>query len=478
MTINYPEWVLKHKTLGTAIVRNKNNFYLYKISSKWNKEKGRAQKVTEKYLGKITPEGIVAPKIKPDNISGILAGNIMIKEAGATKLLQFIGSDIINSLRSIFPQDYQQIIVLAFLRIIHTATFKNMALLYENSYLSNQYLDVSLSSKSISDFLKNIGSRRNDILNFMRQFQTGKYVIFDATNIFSQSEQMQINHLGYNGDNKFDPQVNLMYSFNAADKSPAYYRIIPGNIREISAFKLSVEELGLSNTLIIADKGFSSETNINFLEDEGLNYIIPLRRNNNLIKYKRFADENYFIFKGRPIWFYSYYKEKRRIIVYLDEHLKTDETKVYLNLLEDNYEEHSLVEFKTKRTKFGTFAVITNTQLTEKEAYEHYKSRLEIETMFDALKNTLEADKTHMQGQIQLEAWFFINHIALQLYYRIFNLLKQNELLSKYSPQDLLLHLSQIKTIKLNGVWKLAEVNSRVRKIINKIKLDDILLNF
>ena len=74
MTINYPEWVLKHKTLGTAIVRNKNNFYLYKISSKWNKDKGRAQKVTEKYLGKITPEGIVAPKIKPDNISGILAG--------------------------------------------------------------------------------------------------------------------------------------------------------------------------------------------------------------------------------------------------------------------------------------------------------------------------------------------------------------------------------------------------------------------
>lgn len=47
-----------------------------------------------------------------------------------------------------------------------------------------------------------------------------------------------------------------------------------------------------------------------------------------------------------------------------------------------------------------------------------------------------------------------------------------------YTPQDLLLHLSQIKTIKLNGVWKLAEVNSRVRKIINKIKLDDILLNF
>ena len=32
------------------------------MRSVWNSEKGRAQLKTEKYLGKITPDGIVKPK--------------------------------------------------------------------------------------------------------------------------------------------------------------------------------------------------------------------------------------------------------------------------------------------------------------------------------------------------------------------------------------------------------------------------------
>ena len=475
MTNNHPDWVLKHKVPGTAIVKKKDSFYLYKISSKWNQEKGRAQKVTDKYLGKITPEGLVAPKVRIDSTNIALPNNIAIKEFGATSVLQYFSSDIIANLKKIFPDDYQQLIVLAFLRLTYTSTFKNAPMLYQTSHLSDQYQEIKLSSKSIADFLKHIGNKRQDILKFMQLFQTGKYVLFDATNIFSKSQNMDINHLGYNSDDKFEPQINLMYSFNAADRSPAYYRVIPGNIREISAFKISVEEIGLENTLVIADKGFSSESNISFLEQEKLSYLIPLRRNNKLIEYKNFNDEDYFIFKGRPIWFYSYYVDSRKVIVYLDERLKTDETKVYLNLLENGYEDYTLEVFKIKRSKFGTFAVITNTELSEKEAYEHYKSRLEIETMFNALKNTLDADKTYMQGESQLETWFFINHIALQLYYRLFNRLKQAELLNKYSPQDILLHLSQVKKIKLNGVWKVAEINSKVQKIIKQLEFEDIL---
>ena len=33
----YPEWVLKHKTKGTNISRIKGKYYLYAVSSKWNK---------------------------------------------------------------------------------------------------------------------------------------------------------------------------------------------------------------------------------------------------------------------------------------------------------------------------------------------------------------------------------------------------------------------------------------------------------
>ncbi|MGC9192350.1 MAG: hypothetical protein ACP5FQ_00360, partial [Thermoplasmata archaeon] len=58
----YPDWVLKFKTKGSQIRVKNNNYYLYKVHSVWNKEKKRAQLITDKYIGKITPEGIIGPK--------------------------------------------------------------------------------------------------------------------------------------------------------------------------------------------------------------------------------------------------------------------------------------------------------------------------------------------------------------------------------------------------------------------------------
>lgn len=61
---NLPDWVIKYKTPGTQIVKNGNNYYISKISSKWDPVKKRAKKITDEYLGKITPKGIIPPKNK------------------------------------------------------------------------------------------------------------------------------------------------------------------------------------------------------------------------------------------------------------------------------------------------------------------------------------------------------------------------------------------------------------------------------
>lgn len=57
-----PKWVLKHQRKGTQAVQIGNGYYLYKISSRWNPKKKRADKITDKYLGAITREGVVKPK--------------------------------------------------------------------------------------------------------------------------------------------------------------------------------------------------------------------------------------------------------------------------------------------------------------------------------------------------------------------------------------------------------------------------------
>lgn len=56
----YPEWVLKYHTKGTTIKKIKDNYYLYKATSKYSKEKGYPISI-QKYIGKITENGVVEP---------------------------------------------------------------------------------------------------------------------------------------------------------------------------------------------------------------------------------------------------------------------------------------------------------------------------------------------------------------------------------------------------------------------------------
>jgi hypothetical protein len=77
-----------------------------------------------------------------------------------------------------------------------------------------------------------------------------------------------------------------MYLFAAQDKKPAYYRLINGNIPDVSSMSLCVKEIGVQNVVFIADKGFYRAANVQALDNAGLHSIIPLHRNNALIDYE------------------------------------------------------------------------------------------------------------------------------------------------------------------------------------------------
>ena len=55
----HPDWTLKQKKPGTELRYIRGNYYPYGVSSKRNKEKKRAQKVTGKILGKVTENGFI-----------------------------------------------------------------------------------------------------------------------------------------------------------------------------------------------------------------------------------------------------------------------------------------------------------------------------------------------------------------------------------------------------------------------------------
>jgi transposase len=267
-----------------------------------------------------------------------------------------------------------------------------------------------------------------------------------------------------------------MFLFSTKLKLPVYYRILPGNIREVKAFKLTLEESGLTDAVIISDKGFFSQANVDCLETERLNYIIPLRRNSTLINYepieqpRKTGFDHYFCYHNRFIWHYTIDYPRRKVVVFFDEQLKVREISDYLKRIETHPESYQLANFKEKESSLGTLAVLNNLQEKTPEAiYHYYKSRDNIEIMFDAMKNILEADASYMQNELALQGWMFINHIALQWYYQIYQLLTQKGLGSKYSVIDILSHLAEIRKVKINGNWKTAEINAKTVAVLEKL---------
>jgi len=470
----HPEWALKYKRKGTELRLIKGRYYLYQVSSKWNPEKKRPQKITGKLLGRITPDGFIESKKQK-----LPPKRLYIKSYGAVHFVQQHFKQYITALEKYFPNIWHEIVALTYTRLIYQSPLKNVQFWFENSYLSEIYDEITITDKKATSVLIQIGSEREKVVRYMQSFiQGGDYILVDGTHIVSHSQNIGLAKQGYNSLNHHDPQLNLIFLFSAKLQLPVFYRILPGNIREVKSFKLTLEESGLKEVVIITDKGFYSQRNVNCLDSEELIYIIPLRRNCRLINYdpveqpKKTGFENFFRFQNRFIWYYTIPQENNKnVIVFYDEQMCIIEETDYLKRIETHPIEYNLENFRERQSSFGTLAVYTNLNTDAQQIYRYYKSRISIETMFDAMKNILEADSCYMHSELALQGWMFINYLALQWYYYIYKLLSEKELISKYSVKDLLMHLSEIRKVKINNSWKMAEITKKTHTLLRKLEI-------
>lgn len=541
-TNTYPAWVLRHKTPGTEIRHFKGRYYLYKISSFWDKEQKKSRKKTESLIGRITEQGLIASKAR---LSKQL-GSISVLECGMSAYLHEQNTDLYKALIANFPDYGSTLFLLALFRLGYQSPLKNMSFYYDNSYIKELVPKVNLNKNQLTAVLKEVGSQRETISKCLRSLLAEvSYVLIDQTHVISLSEQMSCNRLGYNSQRSFDPQVNLLFLFSPDKKLPLYYRMLAGDIRETKALKMTIEESGLKEAIIIGDKGFYSQSNRQNLENEDLSYILPLRRNHSLCDYgciekggkRQFTD--YFLFEDRVIWYKTYEKDGQSMMLCLDERLKNQEEKDYLarikikehlvatptetisndikpapktpqtvpkdshpsSEIEQRDEDMSNISSETQKNKplneqkigiedrsmptytlakfherqvtMGTITLTykLKTPLSPEKIFSYFKSRNEIEGTFDAYKNILDADRTYMQGQAQMETWSFINFLALIMYYRVYQQLVEQKMIKQYSPKDILMFLNHIKKIKINNQWVQAEITQKTQKIIDLLRI-------
>jgi hypothetical protein len=130
---NFPSWALQHRKPGTELRRIKGHYYLYSVSSRWDKEAKKNRKVTGPIIGKISPDGQLTPSIKRSEKSKGIAKNplefvknIVIKEFGLSNFFLSYIEDICKQLQSCFPDHWQYIIAVAYCRLFKQAPINQM----------------------------------------------------------------------------------------------------------------------------------------------------------------------------------------------------------------------------------------------------------------------------------------------------------------------------------------------------------------
>lgn len=487
----YPDWVLKHRKPKTEIRLIRGNFYVYEVSSVYDKEKKRARKISGKYLGRITEaDGFIpSDNIKVSKKLKLVNENTLsTKEYGLSAFIQKYCSNIIDILKIHFPEQWEWILVCLYARLVRSSPIKNIGYYYNKSYLS-ETVKITVNPTTISTLIKDLGANRQPLMNYMKSFMGSSVALIDATSIVSYSRNLVRNHIGQTKVGTYEPLFNLLYFYQPSTYTPAYYRLFDGNIKDVKMIRTAIEESGYNDALVIADKGFYSEENIKILEEASLRYIIPLKRNSTLIKTELYSDlpksRAKFMFAERMVYFTSYdlapktkgrpkktTEDRKRIQLFIDEEMMIKEKKDFYARMQKHPQSYTEDNFQEKLNHFGSFAVITNIQEDEETIYQYYKSRVGVEVLFDGVKNILDNDTTYMQNNEALEGWMFINHLALQVHHRIYDLLKTNNMLSKRSIRDFIEYLSDIRIIKVNDQWIMEPMVKEQKDLLKKLGLD------
>lgn len=487
--MSLPAWVLPYKEPKTEIKCINGHFYKYAVEYRYNADKKRTDKISGRLLGRLSESEGFIPSTRQSTTSDQLdLRKVDIKNFGVFGLFYNLLGDDINGIISLFqPEVSEVLLIVALYRFSHQSPIKRMPFYHSNDYCSEQWATKGINAKNITHALRKVGENREILVTWMQKrissppASLSNFLMIDSTHIPTLSDNLHINAVGYNPQSSFDKQIRLMYIFSSELKQPVYYRLINGNIADISSMKTCVEELNVKPVVFVADKGFYSKANAAALRQNKLHFIIPLRRDNSLIDYTFFQNQDFkkgaksfFTYQNRIIWFYEYQSENNSIVTYLDEELRVREEKDYLHRCITHPEEYTPDKFETKVNTFGTLTLIYDLPLkpTPEELYLTYKQRNEVEVMFDAYKHFLEADKTYMQDRHVFEGWLMANFIAMIAYYRLYTALKDAGKLNNTSPKDVVEFSKAIYKMRRGDNWITSESTAKMRKLLEVMNID------
>ena len=381
------------------------------------------------------------------------------------------------------------------------------------------------SDVKVSRLLNSIS--KDQIIGFLNDWNEKRdhkqriYISYDSSNKNCQAGDIDLVEFGKPKDDKGKPIFNVSVVFDKTHQVPLLYEEYPGSINDVSQFSYMVDkvnEYGYKNIGFILDRGYFSEDNIQYMEDNGYAFIIMVKGRKKLVS--SLVEENRNTFETvRSCAIRSYrvygktvqaklfdHDKKDRFIhiffnpskqaaereqleqkiekyrVFLEKHIGTETkfAKGYHEYFTLKYDKNGILCSVKERTDVveqelrlcGYFCIVTSEEMSASQALIQYKGRDISEKLFSADKTFLGSNSMRIHSSTAMSAKIFVEFVALIVRNRIYNLLKQTMLRIEGKQNYLtvpkaLRELEKIEMIRRNnGRYRLDHAISKKQKII------------
>ena len=436
----------KRPSESLQLKRIKGNYYVHSVTSEWDTTRKRAVKLSE-HIGRITPDGVFVAK----SDTGIHESGREVLEYGNAALAQALLSDVETIMKERDVPHYEELIACAMIRAISPSPIRLLESSWEKLY-SSRTMRVDLSPRSVSEILADAGrhvSRWYDLFSRLAG-EDGGMLLYDLTTIFTYSQSMKLAEKGYNPDWEYIDQMGVMMAFSCRDSVPVGVDVSYGSVKDITTIRDFLERLpekARKNVGFILDRGFTSFGLLDDFRKDEIRYVVPLKKNSKLLL--RGLDgvrwRGTFLYRDRPIRWATAESEYGTTHLFEDPQLKGEEETALLRRV--NKRRMSMREFEERERVAGVIGIVSDMDVKAPRMYDLYKGREDVELAFDALKNTLDSDKTYLRSEESVRGFFLVSFLAMRIYFKILKRLRERKLTSRVSVEEVLFELSKVERI-------------------------------
>jgi hypothetical protein len=486
--------------------------YVYESTYYWDAEK-RQSRSTRKCIGRFDPEtNEVVPTRQITTVEEPSGSRLYL---GATWLLEQIAEStgVASDLKAVLGADRAaKVLSLAmFLCCEDTPTYRFKAWASRHRHPHGK----DIPSQRASELLTSITT--DECFTFFKaqaaKRAEGEYWAYDTTSISSHSELLEPVAVGYNKEGDDFGQFNLLLLFGEESNLPFYYRVVRGNIPDVSTVETMIKEaglLGIRKVKYCMDRGFYSKTNVDALYNSNSKFLLAGRTSLTLVQNLLTAEVRASVRSERNLLTaHDVYGvtvltawetgrggnavTRHRLYVHMYHNparaaAATVSMDTGLALMRRRLESGEDVPAKTPYRKYfdvrkgrgisvrlkkdlvekaqadlGWFVLFSNDIKDAGRALDRYRNRDLVEKAFGDLKGRLNFRRPRVQSMATLDGKLFIEFIALILLSYIKKRMQDNNLFDKYTLPELLDELDVIEAIVPNDRKK-----PRLREMTNQ----------